>query len=100
MGTYTSSLYISSAWQGEGKISKNVTHRQTHIHFIIIYIISLAGGRQNKQKRDTQTHIHFIIIYISSAWQGEGKISKNMTHRHTDTHTLHHYHQLGRGKAK
>ena len=54
-------IYISSAWQGEGKISKNVTDR------------------------------HFIIIYISPAWQGEGKISKNVTNTQTDRHTLHHY---------
>ena len=47
--------YISSAFQREGKISKNVT--------------------------DRQTDIDFIIIYISSAFQREGKISKNVTDR-------------------
>ena len=45
-----------------GQTNKNTLH-----HYI--YIVSLAGGRQNKQKRDR----HFIIIYISSAWQGKAK---------------------------
>ena len=40
-------IYISSAWQGEGKISKNVTNKQTHIHFIIIYI---SAAWQEKTK--------------------------------------------------
>ena len=64
----------SSAWQGKGKISKNMTDRHTYTSSLYIYIISLAGERQNKQKRDRQTYTHFIIIYI--------------------------YHQLGWGKAK
>ena len=67
-------IYISSAWLGEGKISKNITHRHTLHHYI--YIVSLAGGRKNKQKRDTQTDTH------------------------TYTSSLYIYQQLGRGKAK
>ena len=30
-------IYISSAWQGEGKISKNVTHRHTYTSSLYIY---------------------------------------------------------------
>ena len=37
-------IYISSAWQGEGKISKNVTYIHTYIHFIIIYISSASSS--------------------------------------------------------
>ena len=53
-------IYISPAWQGEGKISKNVTNTQTLHHYI--YIASLAGGRQNKQKRDRQTYTSSLYI--------------------------------------
>ena len=30
-------IYISSAWQGEGKISKNVTYIHTHTSSLYIY---------------------------------------------------------------
>ena len=40
-------IYISAAWQGEGKISKNVTYRHTDRHFTIIYI---SAAWQEKTK--------------------------------------------------
>ena len=51
---------------------KNVTNKQTHIHFIIIYISAAwqGEGKISKNVTNKQTHIPFIIIYISSAWQG------------------------------
>ena len=57
---------ILSTYTGDSR----VPYRQTLHHYI--YIVSLAGGRQNKQKRDI----------------------------HTDTSSLYIYRQLGRGKAK
>ena len=120
-------------WQEERVHSGNLgrqkrdRHTDTHTLHHYIYINSLAGGRQNKQKRDKHTDrhtlhhyiyinslagegkisknvtnkhtdIHFIIIYISTAWQGEGKISKNVTNIHFII--IYIYQQLGRGKAK
>ena len=55
---------LSEIWkarQGEGKRSKNMTNIQTLHHYI--YIVSLAGGRQNKQKRDKHTHAPPLHIY-------------------------------------
>ena len=94
---------VASRWaavRAEGESNLGMQKRDRHTLHHNIYIVSLAGGRENKQKRDRQTDIHFIIIYISSAWQGEGKISKNVTDKQTYTSSLYIYHQLGRGKAK
>ena len=66
-------IYIPLAWQGKGKISKNVTYIHTELHHYI-YIVSLAGGRQNKQKCNKHTHIHFIIIYISPSLLLPGRL--------------------------
>ena len=46
-------IYISSAWQGEGKISKNVTYIQTYRHFNIIYIYIIIKLKQ----------YHIYVIY-------------------------------------
>ena len=59
-----------------------------------------AGEVLLAKMRFGHTNRHFIIIYISSAWQGEGKISKNVTNKQTDTSSLYIYRQLGRGKGK
>ena len=39
-------IYISSAWQGEGKISKNVT--DTHTHTSSLYIYRQLGRGKEK----------------------------------------------------
>ena len=54
--------------------------------FIIPCSLSDKGERAGAGERAVITGRHFIIIYISSAWQGEGKISKNVTYRHTYIH--------------
>ena len=48
-------------WQA-GMECRGMTDIHTLHHYI--YIVSLAGGRQNKQKRDTHTELHHYIYII------------------------------------
>ena len=61
--------------QQSGNLGKNVTNRQTDIHFIIIYISAAwqGEGKISNNVTNTQTYRHFTIIYISAAWQEKTK---------------------------
>ena len=64
-------IYISSAWQGKGKISKNVTHT----HFIIIYIStsssspsSLSSSSSSSENKLSEYFAHAGCWRLGMIW--------------------------------
>jgi len=72
----------------------HVTHTHTLHHYI--YIVSLAGGRQNKQKRDRHTHTHTLHHYIYISMRcGLHLVNR---HRHHCSQDFSFFHGLGFGR--